>query len=203
MCEQTVLGQPARHDDLEQYEQSQSAMLRWLNAMRQKVADIATQHDVLTGLPLRHGLDYAFSMRQKDGRRMRYQLWLAMIDLDRFKTINDTHGHPVGDLALQHAAKRISAGLRESDLLVRFGGEEFLALLLVANEHDAQSVAHRVLQSLRDNTLRLASGLELQVTATIGLVQVTDEMALAQAVERADHALLEGKLHSRDCLVMA
>lgn len=139
MCERMLLAQPGSADDLQAYEQGQSAMVTQLNALRELVARATTHHDVLTGLPLRHGLEYAFDLRRKDALRAEARLWLAMIDVDRFKMVNDTHGHAIGDQALQHVAQRMVACMRASDTLIRFGGEEFLALFVVRNPPASRS----------------------------------------------------------------
>ena len=95
-------------------------MVTLLNELRERVAEAATHQDLLTGLPLRHGLEYAFGLRRKDARRDQAQLWLAMIDVDHFKAVNDSHGHAVGDVALQHVAPRLVGCLRESRCAVPF-----------------------------------------------------------------------------------
>lgn len=203
LCEQVLRAEPATPADLQAYEQGQSTMVSLLNTLRERVARAATQHDVLTGLPLRHGLEYAFDLRRKDVRRAEASLWLAMIDVDRFKAVNDTHGHAVGDQALKHLARCMVAGMRESDALFRFGGEEFLALFMVREPPGIQLLAARLLDAVASAPLALASGASLQLGITIGLARVRADEDLAAATERADHALLLGKAQGRNRFVLA
>lgn len=198
LCEQVLARRPARESQLQSYEQGQSSMIGMLYSLRERIDDAAEQHDVLTGLPLRHNLEHIFQLRRHDAQRLGAQLWVAMIDIDRFKRVNDKHGHAVGDLALQHVARRLSSCMRENDALFRYGGEEFLALLLVGEAHDAQRLAERVLDAVRQAPLELHAGDPLKLSVTIGLSRVGPDDTLTGAVERADLAMLQGKQAGRD-----
>jgi len=200
LCSQSSQGQPASEQDFKAYEAGQTAMVACLNTLRQKVAESVLQHDELTGLPLRNGLNYAFQIRQGDAARSGMALHLAMVDVDHFKRVNDTWGHPVGDLALQHLARIMTGCLRENDIVIRFGGEEFLFLLL---GNDAEGVVQRLLVEVRNKPMLLDNGVALRMTVTAGLTQVLPGDTLASTVTRADHALLEGKTHGRDRYVIA
>ena len=203
LCEAVLRGVPGAAADLQAYEQAQSAMVSGLSALRERIARAATHHDALTGLPLRHGLEYAFAMRAKDARRGQGALWLAMIDIDHFKEVNDSRGHAAGDLALQHVARRLSACMRENDALFRFGGEEFLALLVVREPADVSVLGPRLIDAVRAAPLRTDSRVTLGLTVTAGLARVREGEALASATERADHAMLQGKGQGRDRFVLA
>jgi diguanylate cyclase (GGDEF)-like protein len=203
MCHRVLQGRPAAAADLQAYEQGQDGMVTLLMELRELVAEASTHQDLLTGLPLRHGLEYAFGLRRRDARRGEAQLWLAMIDVDRFKSVNDHHGHAVGDLALQHIAQCLVACLRETDALFRFGGEEFLALFLVDELRDVESLAARVLDTVSAVPLTTASGVTLHLTVTAGLARVRADEDLASATERADQAMLLGKAQGRGRFVLA
>lgn len=200
LCTQSSQGQPAREQDFKAYEAGQTAMVACLNTLRQRVAESVLQHDDLTGLPLRNGLNYAFQIRQSDAARSGVALHLAMVDVDHFKVVNDTWGHPVGDLALQHLARIMTGCLRENDIVIRFGGEEFLFLLL---GNGAEAVVKRLLDEVRNHPMPMDNGVEVRMTVTAGLTPVLSSDTLAAAVNRADHALLEGKTHGRDRYVIA
>lgn len=201
LCTQSAQGQPAREQDLSAYEAGQTAMVERLNTLRQKVAESLLQHDALTGLPLRNGLDYAFKIRQRDAARDGQALHLAMVDVDHFKHVNDTWGHSVGDLALQHLARLMQGCLRENDIVVRYGGEEFLFLLLGAEA--PERVLQRLLDEVRAHPMLLAGGHSLAMTVTAGLARVEPQDSLASALDRADRALLQGKQAGRDRVVVA
>lgn len=200
LCSRSSQGQPANEQDFKAYEAGQTSMVASLNTLRQRVAESVLQHDALTGLPLRHGLHYAFDLRQRDAARNGLPLYLAMVDVDHFKSVNDTWGHPVGDLALQHLARLMGSCLRENDVLIRFGGEEFLLLLL---GNGAEAVVRRLLDLVRTTPMPMQDAWPLRMTVTAGLTLVAVGDTLESALTRADHALLEGKMHGRDRCVIA
>ena len=203
LCGSVLHGSTAAAPDLQAYELAQSEMVARLNKLREHVAEAATHRDLLTGLPLRHGLEYTFALRRNDARRAGAQLWLAMIDVDHFKSVNDTHGHGVGDQALRHLARQLGACMRDTDVLIRFGGEEFLALFLVREPPGVEVLAARALEAVGAAPLALASGVTLRLTVTLGLARVRADDDLISATERADHALLQGKMHGRNRYVLA
>lgn len=203
MCLRVLQGQPADPGDLQAYEQGQASMVASLNELRARVVRAAARQDPLTGLPLRHGIEYTFGLRLKDAWRDGTQLWLAMIDVDHFKSVNDRHGHAVGDVALRHVARCLAGCLRETDALFRFGGEEFLGLFLVHASQDARALGARLLAAVSAAPLTTASGVTLPTTVTVGLARVRTDEGLPSAIERADRAMLLGKAQGRGRFVMA
>lgn len=201
LCRESLKGKPAYAKDLQAFEEGQTAMLKNLSTLRQRVAESVLKHDELTGLPLRNGLAYAFQIRRNDAARNGLELHVAMVDVDHFKAVNDTKGHQVGDLALQHLARLMTGCLRENDIVVRYGGEEFLFLLLGPG---AERVVRRLLVEVRNNPMPLPGDQPpLKMTVTAGLTQVQPHDTLDAAVARADRALLDGKASGRDRYVIA
>jgi two-component system cell cycle response regulator len=92
-----------------------------------------------------------------------------VMDLDRFKQVNDLYGHAAGDQVLVEVARRLTANLRDSDVLARIGGEEFLAILPGSCIGNARRVAERLCQVIDEDPIRLASGEKLHVTVSIGV----------------------------------
>ena len=105
-------------------------------------------HDVLTGLPNRALLDDRVMMAIEQQRRNNISFALAMIDIDRFKHINDSMGHHIGDMILKAFVERVKSCLRPIDTLARMGGDEFVLLLAESEESDAEIVVTRILQAL-------------------------------------------------------
>lgn len=191
-------------DDVQAFEQAQSAMMAGLARLKQRIETAAARIDPLTGLPMRHGFEAAFEHCQRDARRNGQRLFLAVLDLDNFKSVNDRWGHPIGDMVLQHAVARLRELMRDSDPLFRFGGEEFVALLRCEDERGASQLMQRLLDGLRQAPLQLkAERLSLQISATAGLAEVGTGEAPDEAIARADRALLRGKLQGRDRFVLA
>jgi two-component system, cell cycle response regulator len=127
---------------------------------------------------------------------------VMVVDLDRFKDVNDRHGHGAGDQVLVEVSRRLTANLRDSDLLARIGGEEFLVALPDAGMQLARSVAERLCQAIEERPIRLASGVGLTVTVSIGVAVSSGggaRLASAdQVIEAADLALLDSKGSGRN-----
>jgi two-component system cell cycle response regulator len=158
--------------------------------------------DPLTGLYNRRyampRLDAIAARSARDGRPYA----VMIVDLDRFKLVNDKHGHGAGDQVLIEVSRRLTANLRAADLLARIGGEEFLVALPEAGMPLARAVAERLCRSIEEHPIRLASGAQLTVTVSIG-VAVSDGVdagrSLPEAViEAADLALLDSKGSGRN-----
>lgn len=125
------------------------------------------------------------------------QFAVMVMDLDRFKRVNDLYGHAAGDQVLVEVARRLTANLRETDVLARIGGEEFLAILPRSCMKSTRQVAERLCQVMEDQPIRLASGEDLHVTVSIGVAVAgaagEASFAIEGLVEQADLALLESK----------
>ncbi|MDQ1314041.1 MAG: diguanylate cyclase [Pseudomonadota bacterium] len=203
ICTQVMNGNTGQNADLDAFELSQSELLSLLARFKTLIISQAVRHDPLTGLPLRYGLQHDFSLIQKDAQRNRNQLYLAMIDVDHFKHINDKYGHPVGDKVLHHLAEVMKQSLRGNEPLYRFGGEEFLWLLQCHSDTEAERSALRLLAAIREISIPLPDGASLTLTITLGLARVGEEEELSSAIKRADAALYEGKNAGRDRYVIA
>jgi diguanylate cyclase (GGDEF)-like protein/PAS domain S-box-containing protein len=159
-------------------------------------------HDALTGLPNRALLLDRLAqrlLRERGGERC---CAVCFLDLDRFKEINDTHGHDTGDQLLQAVGKRLRRMLRDEDMLARLGGDEFVVLLnQVAEGGEAAAIAERLLAALAE-PFRLHWH-EFQITASIGIVMATAEHQRAEDLLRdADIALYRAKDSGRGCYIL-
>jgi len=202
ICSDMLAGQPGKHGDVDAFEQSQSELLVLLARFKTSILSNAVRYDPLTGLPLRYGIEGDFTQQQKDARRNRNLFYVALIDIDHFKRINDSYGHPVGDRVLRELADTMSRNLRGNEPLYRFGGEEFLWLLQCKSATDAELSAHRLLTTIRTTPVPIANDQTVTLTVTLGLAQVGDHEELASALERADVALYKGKETGRDRFVI-
>ncbi|MGY3930291.1 diguanylate cyclase [Aeromonas encheleia] len=146
---------------------------------RRKAAEDAIRkmafYDQLTGLPNRRMLEDRLSLLLALGRREQRKLSLLFIDLDRFKAVNDQHGHGAGDWLLKQVASRMGAVLRESDTASRIGGDEFVILLPDARKmEDAVFVAEKIRKVL-DMPFVMDDGVELDISSSIGVVMYPDQ----------------------------
>jgi diguanylate cyclase (GGDEF)-like protein len=120
-----------------------------------------------------------------------------MIDIDHFKRINDTYGHPVGDLVIKALAETATKGLRPTDILARYGGEEFVITLPETDGDVAKRVAERLRAALEALTVP-ADSAEVRFTVSIGVATFATGVSITAAMERADHALYRAKQHGRN-----
>jgi two-component system cell cycle response regulator len=157
--------------------------------------------DGLTDLPNRRFLDRQLSALISGASRHGRPLAVALVDVDRFKLVNDVHGHAAGDAVLAEVAKRLQSRLREEDHLGRFGGEEFLVLLPDTNAEAAAHVAEDLRAAVADGPLPSPAG-ELPVTISAGWA-AWDGDEPHGLVARADAALYEAKAAGRNRVVGA
>lgn len=136
--------------------------------LNQKLESIATI-DGLTSVLNRRGLEDAAVKMQDICKRINLSMAVLLIDIDHFKKVNDTHGHLVGDDVLRHVAKTIEAILRSSDVLGRYGGEEFCAFLPNTTESDALGLAERIRAGIEASPIKLGTSLTLKSTVSIGV----------------------------------
>ena len=172
------------------------------NVLLHRQAERLSLTDPLTGL-----WNYRFmqtSLRREAERSRRYQRPSALlaIDLDRFKDVNDTYGHPVGDQVLVELARRITAQIREVDLAFRHGGEEFMVLLPETDASGASVVAERLGRAVNARRFKVndaSGGRELDITVSIGIAVLGEHADTATGVlAAADEALYAAKAAGRD-----
>jgi diguanylate cyclase (GGDEF)-like protein len=164
--------------------------------------------DPLTGVNNRRYVERRLLEEVGRTRRHGYALSAMYIDLDHFKRVNDSYGHQGGDEVLCEVAARIKTELRLSDALGRFGGEEFVVLLVDAPHEAALAVAERIRAGVADQPLSLTTGETVRATVSIGVatlsfVDRTDriEAIAPQLLAKADHALYQAKQSGRNRVV--
>ncbi len=155
--------------------------------------------DELTGLYNRRYFDrhlgLMFTKAQQQGRHMS----LMMLDLDHFKSVNDTHGHGAGDEVLKEFALRLQRNIRGVDLACRYGGEEFVVLMPDTDSVVAGSVAERVRSAVADRLFSIDDKEQLSLTVSAGIASIGDEDVSPEALlKRADNALYEAKHKGRN-----
>jgi len=166
-------------------------------AAEARIAHLA-HHDPLTGLFNRYSLENRLAQALLAARRENRQMAVIFIDLDRFKLINDTLGHHVGDLLLIEVAQRLSACVRESDIVARLGGDEFVvALSCLANDMDAAHVAKKILATLASACV--IEGRQLHITPSVGISLFPDNGEDVDALMKsADSAMYHAKEMGRN-----
>jgi diguanylate cyclase (GGDEF)-like protein len=158
----------------------------------------STLQDAMTGLKNRRFLEEYIDTLVASAQRQKANLSILMLDLDYFKMVNDTYGHDAGDTVLKSLAKVLKQAVRASDIVIRYGGEEFLILLLNTSGDEADKVAEKI-RSMVEAMKVPVGGTTLQKTISIGIADFpNDSETFWQAVKYADVALYQAKETGRN-----
>lgn len=161
----------------------------------------STLRDAMTGLHNRRFLEEYIQTLVASNQRRKAQLSILMLDLDYFKMVNDKYGHDAGDAVLKSLSKVLSQSVRSSDLVIRYGGEEFLIILQDTLDAAADNVAEKIRASVEDMEVQIG-GTTLKKTISIGIADFpTDSETFWQAVKYADVALYRAKEDGRNRVI--
>ncbi len=165
---------------------------------KQQRLDRLAHHDQLTGLPNRLFLAAHLPAAIEEAKRRKARLAVLFIDLDRFKHVNDTHGHETGDKLLQAVSQRIKDAVRTEDIVVRMGGDEFVVVLnIVKGSNQVNETAARINASL--NTPLLIDGKPLVTTASVGVsLYPRDGQDVGSLLRHSDTAMYQAKDRGRN-----
>jgi diguanylate cyclase (GGDEF)-like protein len=167
------------------------------NALQHKKAILRAYCDSLTGIRNRSTFEESFERELHLAQRHQQDLTLLVIDIDHFKQVNDQHGHAVGDELLIAVANRIQESIRTTDMLFRYGGEEFVAVLTNSDCEASYDIAERILQSVREIQLQIGTQV-LGVSVSIGLACRDGQDDRHSLFNRADKAMYAAKHAGRD-----
>jgi diguanylate cyclase (GGDEF)-like protein len=159
--------------------------------------------DPLTGLNNRRLLMDRLAEEEQRAKRTGQPLCLMMMDLDKFKRVNDTYGHHAGDKVLQRFAKIARAAIRATDVIGRYGGEEFVVVLPNTSAEKGLEVAERLRKQVEEDVILLGDGQEISATVSIGFAEMTASEDSAVMIERADVAMYSAKETGRNRIVLA
>ncbi|RMD81388.1 MAG: GGDEF domain-containing protein, partial [Lentisphaerae bacterium] len=160
---------------------------------------VLAETDTLTGLCNRRMFFESGYREFLRSRRYGYPLSIVLMDVDHFKRINDTLGHPVGDQVLEHVAETLTQHVREQDMLARIGGEEFAVLLPYTDLRGAIEMAERLREAIAAARLAQPDAASVSVTVSLGVAIGRDEdTRLEDMLSRADKAMYEAKQRGRD-----
>ena len=155
--------------------------------------------DQLTGLYNRRYLDDSSENIVAGIKRRGTNLGILMLDIDHFKEVNDKYGHDNGDIVLKSVAKHIRKSIRSSDIAIRFGGEEFIALLIDIRQGEGLEIAEKIRKAVESSPLEIPGGVVLKKTISIGVCEFpADTEKFWQAVKYADVAMYEAKENGRN-----
>lgn len=168
----------------------------------QRRIEIMAASDKLTGLLNRHGFEIVFDQALKEARRSGQPLSIVLFDIDRFKDINDSVGHLAGDAVIRHVARAAREALRESDVVCRWGGDEFLVLLKNCNRDSAARLAGKIGDRVSSSE-PAHGGRTIDVTLSLGVAEYRPGEDVDTFLHRADGALAAAKAAGRQRVVAA
>ncbi|WP_225433310.1 diguanylate cyclase [Thauera sedimentorum] len=203
---QAQLGGPDREElrRLTKAVQAELGQLKFLvGAMFERFVDLESGKDALTQLLNRRFLPAILSREADISRSQGKPFALLLVDVDHFKHINDRHGHEAGDRVLQQMASLLLNTVRSGDFVFRYGGEEFLVLLVEVDQQHAKRVAEKIRSRVEKEHFLLPNGQQLQVTTSIGLALHDGHPDYQRLVNRADDALYRAKHDGRNRCVVA
>jgi diguanylate cyclase (GGDEF)-like protein len=168
-------------------------LLMAVDRLRGELHALATR-DELTGLPNRRAFGERLLLIEKRARRLQRTVSVLMMDLDEFKSINDSQGHPAGDAALKHIAAVVRQNLREVDFLARIGGDEFCILMPDSDQAFATAIANRITEAVANSPLHWRDE-KIALAASIGLNHwdPSSGSRLVDSLSPADDALMRNK----------
>ena len=168
------------------------------DALLAEMRDMLRSADPLTGVCTRFAMLPRLEQERDRVRRTGQSCSICMVDLDHFKMINDTHGHPVGDMVLQTVAGHMLGNLRPYDQVYRYGGEEFLLMLPNTDPDAAVPVVERLRRSINDTPVRVTDGVSIRATASFGIAALHPGWSVHEAIGMADKALYAAKIRGRN-----
>ena len=184
---------------------SHAELLRTRKEIDDLRSDLKQSHerllqDPLTGMQNRRGMDATLFHEVARARRSGTPLSVAMLDIDHFKQLNDSHGHHAGDRALVHLSEVVRSVLRDSDTTVRYGGEEFVMILPETDLSGARFVVDRLRLVVRKSPL-IHEGQRIPLSLSAGIAQLQPAENGSALLLRADRATLQAKSEGRDRVV--
>lgn len=158
--------------------------------------------DRLTSLPSRLYTETYLDLKMKEYKKLELPFGVAFMDIDHFKTINDTYGHEVGDEVLKMVSRTYVNSIRGNDIIGRWGGEEFIAIFTNCQEAVLGSLAEKI-RMLIENSVLHVNDMELRVTISVGATMVRPEDSIDSLIKRADELMYQSKQSGRNKCTIA
>lgn len=173
---------------------SRELLQKYINELeiKNRELDSMSKTDYLTELANRRFMTTRLKEETARGERTGEKFSILMCDIDNFKKVNDTYGHEIGDLVIKKVANSIKSVVREYDVVSRWGGEEFLILLINTNIIAAEKAAEKIREEIEHNKFAIDNG-SFKVTISIGVTEYLNEFSISENVNNADKALYESK----------
>lgn len=172
--------------------------------MRQRLEELQemAMHDPLTGIANRRFVEINLTTRMEELKRYEFGFAVVFIDVDHFKQLNDSYGHTVGDRILRMISTSVANSLRSFDIIGRWGGEEFIVLLINPRPEALFALADRLRRLVENSELKIETGETVKVTVSIGATDATQDDTVESLVHRADRLMYESKKNGRNMVTV-
>lgn len=191
---------PGSPTDYDNFSNALDRLRLQIMTLKHEIEDSIYNRDALTGAENRIGMLTKLRELLELVKRQAQECCVVIMDLDRFKRINDTHGHIVGDQVLAAVVRCVREGLRPYDKVFRYGGEEFLISLQNSDSETGTGVMERIRTRLAATMVAHGGGKPIVVTASFGMTMLDPAVTLEESINRADKALLAAKAAGRNRL---
>lgn len=202
LLQSSASGIPISIADYERFVSALKRMRLEVETVKRELEDAIFNLDPLTGTPSRVGMLTKLREEQQMVKRNVHACAIAMMDIDHFKTVNDSYGHAVGDKVLVGCARYLTAHLRPYDRVFRYGGEEFLVCLPDTDAQSGRDILDRVREELGSLQYSADGKDAFRVTVSVGLALLDPDLPVEQSIERADKALYAAKAAGRNQVVI-
>jgi len=189
--------EPARYDA---FLDSLKTLQTEIKAIHGELSALINSADPLTGAENRISMRVRLEERIDACSQPPSKSWFLMMDLDHFKKVNDTYGHPTGDAVLAGIANTVKTNIRADDLFFRYGGEEFLICIDKVDRRRIEEIADRLRLSIARQKFSGPDNQVFSVTASFGVLQLERTMSMSEALNRTDAALYQAKNDGRNCV---
>lgn len=202
LAEKSLADTAIREDEYARFMDLQKSLCERIVALREELQVLRYSFDALTGVLNRQACEMLLNQEFARVAREQEICCLSLMDIDHFKSINDSYGHMVGDDVIQTLAGLLRELLRPYDTICRYGGEEFLLCLPNTDLQQAGEILERLRRHIAEREFQFESG-DIHITASFGLARMDIHVPLAESVRRADEALYVAKGAGRNRVEMA
>lgn len=193
-------GKPISSFDFDNFANALERLRLEISALERELEEMLYNHDTLTGAFTRFAILPALREQQELVKRKVHYCYIAMMDFDNFKSVNDSHGHQAGDIVLASSIRYLIRHLRPYDKVFRYGGEEFLLCLPATELMPGHERINQLAAGLSAMEIELGNARKVHISASFGVVALAPDVPVETSIDRADKALYAAKSAGKNCV---
>jgi diguanylate cyclase len=195
-------GNPITPLDFDNFSNALDRLRLEISSLERELENSLFNHDALTGAITRYGILPTLREQQELVKRHTQHCYIAMMDLDNFKSVNDLHGHAAGDKVLAESVRYLIEHLRPYDKVFRYGGEEFLLCMPYTELEAGLDRVKELNTGLAELEINIGEEVPIHIEASVGLALLDAEVPVEKSIDRADKALYAAKAAGRNCVLV-